>query len=169
VRKKHISLITWTLVIILMATIFFLSAQTASESTKLSDQTIRDVAVIVVPKFSKMPQEKQKIFVLDLRHTARKTAHVLMYMLLGILCMSAMFQLSMKIKMKILIAIIISTGYAATDELHQHFVNGRSPQISDVIIDFCGVLVGIMLVLLAHWIWSLQKRRFKPNAISNYK
>jgi len=161
--KKYIRLIPWALVVLLMATIFFLSAQTANESTKLSDQTIRDVAVIVVPKFSKMPLEKQQNYVLVLRHTARKTAHVLLYTLLGILCMSAMFQLSTKIMMKILIATMISTVYAATDELHQLFVNGRSPQISDILIDFCGVLVGIMLVLLAHWIWVRKKRRFKHN------
>lgn len=34
------------------------------------------------------------------------------------------------------------------DELHQKFVNGRSAEIRDVCIDTCGVILGILLVIL---------------------
>ena len=39
--------------------------------------------------------------------------------------------------------------YAASDELHQKFVDGRSAEIRDVCIDTCGVILGILLVILA--------------------
>ena len=40
---------------------------------------------------------------------------------------------------------IIGTLYAVTDELHQAFVPGRSCELRDVIIDSCGVGVGVLI------------------------
>jgi VanZ family protein len=42
--------------------------------------------------------------------------------------------------------------YAASDEFHQVFVSGRSPLIVDVLIDTCGALAGILLLLLVRFI-----------------
>ena len=39
--------------------------------------------------------------------------------------------------------------YAASDELHQAFIPGRSPQLADVLIDCGGALAGILLAALA--------------------
>lgn len=39
-------------------------------------------------------------------------------------------------------------GYAATDEFHQLFVEGRSGKLTDVLIDGCGALLGIFAFLL---------------------
>ncbi|HJA34824.1 MAG TPA: VanZ family protein [Candidatus Mediterraneibacter merdigallinarum] len=36
--------------------------------------------------------------------------------------------------------------YAATDEVHQLFVPGRSGQISDVILDSAGALAGVLVL-----------------------
>jgi VanZ family protein len=35
--------------------------------------------------------------------------------------------------------------YAVSDEIHQLFVPGRAGQIRDVLIDACGVFVGIII------------------------
>ena len=43
----------------------------------------------------------------------------------------------------------LTTAYAATDELHQLFVPGRTGRIIDVGIDAAGALLGIALLLLA--------------------
>ena len=43
---------------------------------------------------------------------------------------------------------MICIAYAASDELHQFFSPGRSPQIRDVVIDSFGALAGILLGLL---------------------
>ena len=37
----------------------------------------------------------------------------------------------------------IGALYACTDEFHQRFVSGRSPELRDVGIDFCGACLGI--------------------------
>lgn len=47
-----------------------------------------------------------------------------------------------------IISLIIGILYAITDELHQFFIPGRGPLVSDVILDGIGVLVGILFGLL---------------------
>lgn len=48
-----------------------------------------------------------------------------------------------------LAAWLIGTAYAMTDEFHQSFVPGRSCELRDVVIDSCGVLMGVLLATLA--------------------
>ena len=45
---------------------------------------------------------------------------------------------------------LIATAYAATDEVHQVFVPGRSAEFTDVLLDSLGALVGIWLYLAWH-------------------
>ena len=39
-----------------------------------------------------------------------------------------------------------SALYAVTDEIHQHFVPGRSGEITDVLIDSIGCLIGALIM-----------------------
>ena len=154
-KRVCLRLLLWAAVILWMIMIFCLSAQPAAQSSSLSGQTIRKVAEIVVPAFKDMPQEQQELIVSDLQQIARKTAHFLIYLVLGVLCMTALLQHLLRMSTRFIMAIVICTGYAATDEVHQLFVAGRSAQIGDVCIDFCGALIGIGFVLLAQHIWRL--------------
>ena len=43
---------------------------------------------------------------------------------------------------------ITGTLYAASDEFHQMFTGGRSPQVRDVCIDSSGAAVGCLLALM---------------------
>lgn len=56
-------------------------------------------------------------------------------------------------KRQMLCAILVTAFYAASDELHQFFVPGRSCQLRDVLIDTAGVVagVGIQYILLKHF------------------
>jgi VanZ family protein len=42
-------------------------------------------------------------------------------------------------------SIIFSTFYALLDEIHQYFVPGRHFAITDLLIDFVGVIAGLIL------------------------
>ncbi len=42
---------------------------------------------------------------------------------------------------------LIGTLYAVSDEIHQHFVPGRSCELRDMVIDACGVAVGTLAVM----------------------
>ncbi|NMC27768.1 MAG: VanZ family protein [Syntrophomonadaceae bacterium] len=147
-------IVRWVFVIIWMTLIFCLSAQPADESDALSGQTIRMVAKLVMPGFADLPQIQQENIVSSWQHTARKTAHGLAYFVLGSLCMAAMLQHELQMMPSAIIALGISIAYAVSDEVHQLFVVGRSSQLSDMGIDACGALMGILLVFILH--------RFKP-------
>jgi VanZ family protein len=55
-------------------------------------------------------------------------------------------------------ALIVAVAYAVTDELHQHFVRGRTGSARDVLIDAGGAVVG----LLAH---SWYRRRLSRGVV----
>jgi VanZ family protein len=66
----------------------------------------------------------------------RKGAHVTEYVVLGALLVRALG--------RELPAWLAGVAYAATDELHQHFVAGRHASPVDVAIDAVGVALGVL-------------------------
>ena len=147
-RKSAVTIVLWVLLIGWMALIFFFSSQDAASSSAASGTTIRTVAAAVSPSYRKMPPPKQDQVVLMYQNLARKSAHVLLYMVLGILSAAALSRHIRKTLPLIILAELVSVIYACSDELHQHFSAGRSPQITDVLIDSAGALCGVLLLVL---------------------
>lgn len=69
----------------------------------------------------------------------RKGAHVTEYAILGLLLYRALEREAL--------ALAAGIAYAATDELHQHFVSGRHASPVDVAIDAVGVSLGMLVWL----------------------
>jgi VanZ family protein len=67
----------------------------------------------------------------------RKGAHVTEYLVLGALLLRALG--------REVVAFVAGVAYAATDELHQHFVAGRHASPIDVAIDAAGVAFGVLV------------------------
>ncbi|MDO8661910.1 MAG: VanZ family protein [Candidatus Omnitrophota bacterium] len=78
---------------------------------------------------------------LEYDYILRKLAHIFEYLILTLLLYRA-FKGSFKMhKRRVLIyPALVSFLYAASDELHQYFVPGRSCAIKDVLIDIIGIL-----------------------------
>jgi VanZ family protein len=70
-------------------------------------------------------------------YVVRKLAHLMEYAVLGALLMRATG--------RELPAFLLGAVYAASDEVHQHFVPGRHATPVDVAIDAVGVAVGVAL------------------------
>ena len=149
-KSRVIRFLLWAAVLLWMAVIFCLSAQAATQSSALSGSTIRKVVEITQPGFRELPVELQDSTVADFQHMARKTAHALAYLVLGVLSVSTLLQYPSGGGVRFAAALAVCIGYAGTDEVHQLFVPGRSGQIGDVCIDAGGALVGIGVVLLIH-------------------
>jgi VanZ family protein len=66
----------------------------------------------------------------------RKCAHVTEYAILGALTLRALG--------RELPAFLAAVAYAASDELHQHFVRGRHSSPVDVAIDAVGIAIGLL-------------------------
>ena len=118
---KIIILILWMLVI------FLLSNQTGSESTGLSDKLI----------CSMMSNCNPDIY----SFIVRKIAHFMIYFILGRFTIMN-FKLS---KENIINTLLICVIYAFSDEIHQMFINNRSGELRDIIIDSIGSLSSILL------------------------
>ena len=69
----------------------------------------------------------------------RKGAHITEYAILGALLYRALGREAL--------ALAIGIAFAATDELHQHFVRGRHASPIDVGIDAVGVALGMLVWL----------------------
>ena len=61
--------------------------------------------------------------------------------------MSLMNTYKLKQSKRIWISLIVGVLYASSDEIHQAFVPGRGPMLTDVLIDTSGVVTGIILVI----------------------
>lgn len=127
-NKKAKIIISWALVIICMAVIFSLSAQTAGESSEVSGQLIFMMKLNISQDF------------------IRTVAHFLEYTGLAVLIFNALYQTFGY--QRPFVALIISSLYAVSDEIHQLFVEGRAFQISDIVIDSLGAAGGITVLIL---------------------
>ena len=66
----------------------------------------------------------------------RKVAHAAEYAVLGFLLLRALGRETA--------ALALGIAYAASDELHQHFVTGRQGSVLDVLLDSVGVAAGVV-------------------------
>lgn len=139
--------------------IFYLSSQNAEISSETSGSIIESVAGIFYPGFSDMSAAEQDEIVGAFQFIVRKTAHFSLYAVLGILSfLSVITYRKLKYRFRIFISAAICLLYAASDEFHQLFVAGRSGEIRDICIDFCGSLIAItVLALLSRLIKRIYK------------
>ena len=87
----------------------------------------------------------------------RKLGHLTEYAILAMLLWRALrsgTRWQMKMSISFLAAALASAISAASDEFHQSFVPSRTASPTDVMIDICGALVG----LLARSIFAARKR-----------
>ena len=134
-NKKNIFIIviSWILVIACMGVIFWLSSRTADESNVQSGAILKWLIAHFGDNFFTS-------------FIVRKLAHFSEYTGLCLLSCNALYQTNKRCKPYF--GIIIASVYAATDEFHQRFVEGRSCEFRDWAIDTCGALLGALIFLL---------------------
>lgn len=152
-RKKIFLL----LAILWMGVIFWFSSRNAELSAMDSTRIGRAIADMLAKGFTGWDESAKEAFVLSVDHAVRKTAHFLEYMILGIFLSGVFAEYRMRPLRWMKRVWISGTLYAVTDELHQIFTPGRSCQLSDVILDSCGVAAGILLALLVLWLTPVWK------------
>ncbi len=131
----------WILVILWMALIFFFSHQPATESSELSSGITRRITDIIEGTAPNININQE-----SLSHIIRKCAHFGIYLVLGFLVTYALNHNNISRQKIILLAFLICLLYAISDEIHQLYIPGRSGQVSDVLLDSAGGLVGIVLM-----------------------
>lgn len=133
-KNKKI-IISWLLLILWMAFIFYMSSCNGNVS---SDQS--GTIAYVLHNILGIDYFDNLIIII------RKCAHVSEFFILGILVINLISKYN--VKHIYLISFIICVLYASSDEFHQLFVPGRSGQVTDVLIDLIGVVLGLLFVFL---------------------
>lgn len=132
-KNKKLSIAFWILSVICMAVIFYFSSRTAEESSNQSGGVLSLLIKLFGENFF-------TVFIV------RKSAHCLEFAGLCFLFNYAL--LFSKGKKSLVYAFALTAAYAISDELHQIFVEGRSCEFRDWIIDCAGALIGIAAFLV---------------------
>jgi len=140
--------------LLLMILIFSLSAEPAYESSQTSSGVIKFFFDSFYPDFESISPEIQTNMIENMQFFARKTAHFLIYTALGFCVLFAFLPYNMKTSIKTVVSIMIAFLYAVSDEVHQYFIPGRACQLRDVIIDFAGIIFGILIFSLLRFLIS---------------
>lgn len=144
--------------IVTMVSIFIFSHQPAESSAALSDE-FSDVAEGIINAFGWLFSKEIKVWILTY---LRKIAHFTLYALLGIFVSASILNLKIKThRVKYLSASAVCLFYSITDEFHQLFIAGRSGELLDVLIDFCGAVTGILLTALFYKIICIHSKSGK--------
>ena len=156
---KRINIIRGILLIMLVGTfgiIFGFSNQNGETSGGLS-RKVTEFIVEINPFNKNITEEQKELQIENLHPKIRKLAHFSIYTLVGILLMSLCMTYELKNIKRFFISLIFGIIYATTDEIHQLFIQGRSGNFIDVLIDTSGVLFGIILILGIMFFWTHSK------------
>lgn len=127
--------------------IFSMSLRVGEESGRLSGGLLNIILDIVSPLWENIFGTITPDGIDFLHYLIRKAAHFTEFLILGILVYSFILNFE-KINGKWLFALGYGALIASLDETLQLFVDGRAGAVTDVCIDFCGVLTGIILMVI---------------------
>lgn len=134
----------WFLLLIAhMTFIFYMSSEPAYISHTRNRHVIETVKSVSGINLDKKLGEQRS------DHIVRKNAHFILFFILGIIAIYYLKHTS--IKYKTFLSFLLCFTYAVLDEIHQYFVPGRGPKVTDVFIDLAGSILGIALVQIINW------------------
>jgi len=137
------------LAIVWMCVIFAFSAQTKEESSVVSESfSYRMVSSTRFFFHLDMSDERVREIANTIEGAVRKAAHMTEYGILSVLLFLWIGQWEVSLLRRGGTAFGAAAVYAASDEIHQLFVAGRSGRFSDVCIDSAGAFLGIVVFVL---------------------
>ena len=163
-EKKHTKLILlriflFALILLNMLTIFSLSAQNADTSSQTAEKLENAVLDTFLPNADENPTDFSVAVQTRLMTFLRKSAHVIEFFTLSALTMLFLLTWKKPILLWATVSFVFCVLYAASDELHQLFIDGRSAKVTDVLIDAAGALGGILVVVLICFLCKKRKRK----------
>ncbi len=150
-------------VLINMAIIFYFSEESKEESGNRSTGVVKWLVDILYPDYNSLDWDTQMEVMRSTHHLVRKLAHFAEFALLGFLSSGLVAYLNrrkhwIKLWLEWLIPLAFGLLYAISDEVHQIF-SDRGASAKDVLIDFAGVLAGVLFMRVILWVSRSCKRR----------
>lgn len=125
-KRKLTTVLCWIAVVLCMGAIFYFSAQTGDTSQGTSDE----LAFLLNIPFGSF--------------IVRKGAHFLEFAGLAVLIFNALHSTCGKFRP--CLSFVITAAYAATDEIHQLFVEGRACRFFDWLVDCSGAAAALIFI-----------------------
>lgn len=153
-RRKRMKIIflrnlAGVLAIMWMCIIFAFSAQTKEESGAVSNSFTYQLVSNTRTFFNlDLSDARVKEIADAIEGFVRKAAHMTEYGVLSVLIFIWIGQWEMSLLRHGATAAGAAAVYAATDEIHQLFVPGRSGRFTDVCIDSAGAVLGVVVFVL---------------------
>lgn len=149
--------------ILVMYMIYQFSAQGGADSSALSYKVTK-VAVRTADEVldKDLSEDQIETYVEKYHYHVRKLGHFTEYFLLAVTVAFPLYVYGMRGLPLVFFAGAFCVGFACLDEYHQSFVAGRTPAKKDVLIDSCGVFLGILLIRIFGFIG--RKTLFAPLA-----
>ena len=123
----------------MLVTMFLFSNMSSNDSNSKSKEIIRKGIVVVDKVFNKNMDDKEiDRLVIKLNYPFRKICHFSEYFILGMLLLLSLRLSNISINKSIIITICFCIVFSISDEIHQVFIDGRSPLILDCFIDIFG-------------------------------
>jgi VanZ family protein len=128
----------WSCTVIWCGLIFYMSSQNANES---SNQSL--FIATLLNRLIKLALGPHAFALTEFQ--VRKTAHFLEFLVLGCLLFMGFLDRA-KLGRSILLVFTAGIVFAVSDELHQHFIPGRTPLPFDVLIDTAGISAAVVIM-----------------------
>lgn len=93
--------------------------------------------------------QKEEQLIEKLNKPLRKCMHASVYFVLSILIFNCLKTFKISGWKTVIIPIGVAFLYACTDEFHQLFIDGRTSQFTDVLIDTFGAILGVAMINVA--------------------
>jgi len=145
-------ILLWTIAVLWMIVIFSLSSQPAEISnansksgTKILLKATESIYKVDIDSNTK---EATKL-INNANNTLRDYAHTSVFFVLAILVYSAMRNKGGYSIKALIFSFLICFIFSILDEIHQIFTPGRGFQVSDLGMDFIGIISGIIIFILA--------------------
>ncbi|WP_143826237.1 VanZ family protein [Scatolibacter rhodanostii] len=135
-----------------MTAIFLFSAQDGEKSGALSGGLLHMLLQFFLPQATPAEYEWLSFFI-------RKCAHFSIYTATSIFLSILAVTFPLSLVKKLIFVLMAGFLYAVSDEIHQLFIPGRAGSFKDVLIDTCGVLVGMSVTFLCFYF--VQKKKNK--------
>ena len=161
-RRTIWKILSVAAVILWAVVIFRFSSQQGTKSSGVSGKICYAIATEYNNLSHKDLSETQIKTIADgIQFPVRKAAHMSEYALLALLVFNMLCALGMADgRKRYVFSLLLVAAYAASDEIHQLFIPGRSGQFRDVLIDTAGGLIMLYLIWLIRR--ALLHRKKKP-------
>ena len=136
------------LCVIWLGVIFYNRTRPGEISQKSSNEIINVAKkVIKIPAVS-IDEAGSKFK--DVNFYIRKNAHFFQYLILGLLLCSALRQFKLNKGTEIFLMLFLLLLFPVIDELIQKYIPGRTSNITDIVIDFSGGVLAVVLSIISH-------------------